>query len=44
MNAWLPFDVITLKRIIEVLPDPVSAQNFRLPYLLGLENQEAAVS
>jgi hypothetical protein len=36
LNAWLPFDVIAMKRIIEVLPDPKSAQKFRLPYLLGL--------
>ena len=43
LNGWLPLDKILLSRIIEILPNPKEAQNFRLPYLLQLNSGEAKV-
>ena len=40
LNSWLPFDKIILSRIVEVMPNPIEAQAFRLPYLLKLNNRE----
>ena len=36
LNAWLPLEKIVLSRIVEILPNPIEAQRFRLPYLLQL--------
>ena len=43
INGWLPLDKIVLSRIIEVLPNPKDAQNFRLPYLLQLNTQNQII-
>ena len=42
LNAWLPLDRLLLDRIVEQLPNPIHAQQFRLPYLLqlGLREQQ----
>lgn len=40
LNAWLPLDKILLSRIVEILPDPIEAQAFRLPYLLKLHSNK----
>lgn len=36
LSNWLPLDRLLLDRIVSELPDPIEAQNFRLPYLLQL--------
>jgi ribosome assembly protein 1 len=42
LNTWLPLDRLLLDRIVEQLPNPIHAQQFRLPYLLqlGLREQQ----
>jgi ribosome assembly protein 1 len=42
LSSWLPLDRLLLDRIVEQLPNPIQAQQFRLPYLLqlGLRQQQ----
>ena len=40
LNQWLPLDKLVLDRIVNELPNPINAQKFRLPYLLGLNSKD----